>query len=153
MALGPWLQDQIPKVLQVCPTPNGWYSPRTALLRAWGNGQRVSSEFDRRQTSLTEGRYPAGAPSPLTDASPEGLRYLTDCIATFREKQVAFLHGASIDLRSRAEALRSEAGKHAAAVAELSELAANLEVRQEGLEGRISRLQQLHDNLVERAGA
>ncbi|GLC46635.1 hypothetical protein PLESTM_001899200 [Pleodorina starrii] len=95
---------------------------------------------------------PAGAPKPLTVASPEGLRHLTDCVAALRGKHMAFLHGAAVDLQSRADALRGEAGKHAAAVAELAELAAVLEGRQEALEARLSRVKLLHDNLVERAG-
>ncbi len=88
----------------------------------------------------------------MTAATPEGLRYLTDCIAALRGKHMAFLHGAAVDLQSRADALRTEAGKHAAAVADLADLAAGLEARQELLEARLSRVQLLHDNLVERAG-
>ncbi|EFJ52965.1 hypothetical protein VOLCADRAFT_86496 [Volvox carteri f. nagariensis] len=95
---------------------------------------------------------PSGAPKPLTVASTEGLRHLTDCIAALRGKHMAFLHGAAVDLQSRADALRVEAGKHAAAVVELAEMAAGLEGRQESLEARLSRVKLLHDNLVERAG-
>ncbi|KXZ44842.1 hypothetical protein GPECTOR_61g795 [Gonium pectorale] len=94
---------------------------------------------------------PAGAPSPLTVAAPEGLRHLLDCVSQLRGCHVAFLHGASVELTERYEALRGEAVKHGAAAAELAELAGRLEDRQAALEGRVSRLRQLHDNLLERA--
>ncbi|GFR50946.1 hypothetical protein Agub_g13266, partial [Astrephomene gubernaculifera] len=90
---------------------------------------------------------PAGAPTPLTVASPEGLRHLTACISALRSTQLSFLTGAHVELAERAAALRGEAGKHAAAVAELGGQAAALEGRQAGLEARLSRLTLLHNNL------
>ncbi|KAG2430267.1 hypothetical protein HXX76_010365 [Chlamydomonas incerta] len=95
---------------------------------------------------------PAGAPTPLTVAIPEGLRHLTDCIAALRATHIPFLTGASLDLTARADALRAEAAKHAAAVADLTDLAAAAEARQATLEARVARLKSLHENLVERAG-
>eukprot|EP00198_Chlamydomonas_reinhardtii_P005961 XP_001695297.1 predicted protein [Chlamydomonas reinhardtii] len=95
---------------------------------------------------------PPGAPTPLTVAIPEGLRHLTDCIAALRATHIPFLTGASLDLTARADALRAEAAKHAAAVADLTDLAAAAEARQASLEARVARLKSLHENLVERAG-
>ncbi|GIL56236.1 hypothetical protein Vafri_11667 [Volvox africanus] len=92
------------------------------------------------------------SPKPLPVASSEGLVYLIDCITTLRGKHMAFLHGGAVDLQGRADALHAEAGKHAAAVADLVGVAAALEARQEALETRLSRVKLLHGNLVERAG-
>ncbi|GIL88245.1 hypothetical protein Vretifemale_16191 [Volvox reticuliferus] len=94
----------------------------------------------------------SGSPKPLPVASSEGLVYLIDCITALRGKHMAFLHGAAVDLQSRADALHAEAGKHAAAVVDLVAMAAALEARQEILETRLSRIKLLHGNLVERAG-
>ncbi|GIL88243.1 hypothetical protein Vretimale_14127 [Volvox reticuliferus] len=93
-----------------------------------------------------------GSPKPLPVASSEGLVYLIDCITALRGKHMAFLHGAAVDLQSRADALHAEAGKHAAAVADLVAMAAALEARQEILETRLSRIKLLHGNLFEWAG-
>ncbi len=52
----------------------------------------------------------AGAPSPLTTATPEGLRHLTGAIAAMRGSSVRFVHGAHLDLEHRAEALQVGGG-------------------------------------------
>ncbi|KAG2447694.1 hypothetical protein HYH02_007154 [Chlamydomonas schloesseri] len=109
-------------------------------------GSLVAPPADRKLP-----KPPAGAPTPLTVAIPEGLRHLTDCIAALRATHIPFLTGASLDLTARADALRAEAAKHAAAVADLTDLAAAAEARQAALEARVARLKSLHENLVERA--